>query len=110
MRNHDPSQTPSTLLVTGSTGFLGSQIVRQLLLRPEVKRVFCVVRAVDDTQAQERMMDVARKGQWWQPDLADRLEAWSGDLGKPRLGLDATRWALITSGGIEAIIHNGAVV
>lgn len=110
MRKHNPSQTPSTFLVTGSTGFLGSQIVRQLLLRPEVKRVFCVVRAEDDTQAQERMMDVARKGQWWQPDLADRLTAWSGDLGKPHLGLDATRWALIAGGSIEAIIHNGAVV
>ncbi|KAF9768165.1 nrps5 single domain, non-ribosomal peptide synthase-like protein [Fusarium sp. DS 682] len=108
--NHGAAQTPSNFLVTGATGFLGSQIVRQLLFRPEVKRVFCLVRAEDDTQAQERMMDVARKGQWWHPDLSNRIEAWTGDLGKPHLGLDDTRWASVVDGAIDAIIHNGAVV
>jgi thioester reductase-like protein len=56
------------------------------------------------------MMEVARKGQWWQPDVSDRIEAWSGDLGKPHLGLDDARWASVTGGSIDAIIHNGAVV
>ncbi|KAL8334324.1 hypothetical protein RB598_008868 [Gaeumannomyces tritici] len=107
-RNH--FQTPSTFLVTGSTGFLGSQIVRQLLLRAAVKRVFCLVRADNDDQAWERMMDAARKGEWWRPDLAERLTTWSGDLARPHLGLDAARWARVAGGDVDAIIHNGAVV
>lgn len=108
--NTGVAQNPSNFLVTGATGFLGSQIVRQLVLRPQVNKVFCLVRAEDDTQAQERMMEVARKGQWWQPDLAERIEAWSGDLGKLHLGLNDTRWASVVGGSIDAIIHNGAVV
>lgn len=108
--NNDPAQRPSTFLVTGATGFLGSQIVRQLLLRPTVKRVICLVRADDDALAQERLVDVARKGQWWVPNLASRVQAWSGDLGKPHLGLNAKRWSSVVGGEIEAIIHNGAMV
>ncbi|TLD19242.1 hypothetical protein PspLS_09963 [Pyricularia sp. CBS 133598] len=104
------SRAPSTFLVTGSTGFLGGQIVKQLLLRSEVTKVVCLVRANDDIQAWERMMDVALKGFWWRHDLADRLVVWRGDLTKPRLGLDNSRWARVSNGEIEAVIHNGAVV
>lgn len=108
--NTGVAKIPSNFLVTGSTGFLGSQIVRQLILRPNINKVFCLVRAEDDIQAQERMMEVARKGQWWQPELSERIEAWSGDLAKPHLGLDDTRWASVVGGSIDAIIHNGAMV
>ncbi|KAF4944074.1 hypothetical protein FGADI_12956 [Fusarium gaditjirri] len=87
------AQIPSNFLVTGATGFLGSQIVRQLVIRKP-----------------QRMMEVARKGQWWQPDLSERIEAWSGDLGKLHLVLNDTRWASVVGGSIDAIIHNGAMV
>ncbi|TLD11435.1 hypothetical protein PspLS_11917 [Pyricularia sp. CBS 133598] len=103
-------KTLSTFFVTGSTGFLGSQIVKQLLFRNEVAKIICLVRANSDTHAWKRMMDVAIKGFWWRHDMADRLVVWRGDLSKPRLGLDDCRWSGLSNGEIDAVIHNGAVV
>jgi thioester reductase-like protein len=110
-----PTQQPRSFLVTGSTGFLGSQIVRQLLERPDISKVVCLIRGDDDAHAKKRMLEAAHIGRWWKPAFEARLEVWRGDLSKPLLGLDASRWSRIGAGpgdenAIDAIIHNGAVV
>ncbi|KAK0522192.1 hypothetical protein OC842_006536 [Tilletia horrida] len=48
---------PSTFLVTGGTGALGSRIIAELLQLPSSKcaGVYCVARAADDAEAQERI-------------------------------------------------------
>ncbi|KAK0558525.1 hypothetical protein OC844_005084 [Tilletia horrida] len=48
---------PSTFLVTGGTGALGSRIIAELLQLPTSKcaGVYCIARAADDAKAQERI-------------------------------------------------------
>ncbi len=108
-------KTPKSFLVTGASGFLGSSIVNQLLQRPEVCRVICLVRGDNDDHANKKMIRAAQKGRWWRHEFARRLEVWRGDLSRPRLGLDDSRWKRIGAGptsndAVGAIIHNGAIV
>lgn len=109
------AQHPETILLTGATGFLGSQILRQLLELSQIKRVITLVRAPDHNQATARVIESARKSKWWHDSYTNRLEVWVGDLSQPDLGLDAARWRCIeaqseSSCPIDAIIHNGAIV
>ena len=103
-----------TVLLTGSTGFLGTQILRHLFLNSEVKRVVTHVRAENECSGLERVVNVARKSGWWQDNYRERLEVWVGDLAaEPYLGLSVEQWNRIrglADEPIDAIIHNGARV
>ncbi|KAI9826788.1 MAG: hypothetical protein M1819_007259 [Sarea resinae] len=106
---------PHTIFVTGGTGFLGSQILRELFTRPGVEYVIALVRAQNRDQAYERIISSAQMGRWWQSEFSQRLEVWVGDLAESRLGLGEAEWSRLSGSGgpesrIDAIIHNGAVV
>lgn len=112
------SQTGKSQVVflTGATGFLGSQILRQLLALATVSKVVALVRARDADAGYQRIMAAGTTAEWWSPKLASRIEVWPGDLAKPRLGLSGDQWARLEgtsvqkSEAVTAIIHNGAVV
>lgn len=46
------------IFITGVTGFLGGELLVMLLARPEVKKVFCLVRAKNYKEANERIRKV----------------------------------------------------
>ena len=76
----------ATVLLTGATGFLGTQVARRLFARPHV-RVVALVRAADDEAA---AWSLGRA--WWDwPELVEalpeRVEALAGDVSAARLGL-----------------------
>jgi thioester reductase-like protein len=106
----------NVVFLTGATGFLGSQILRQLLALARVSKVIVLVRAKDVTAGFERIMAAGTTARWWKPSLASRIEVWLGDLAKPRLGVSEDQWARLegtcvnVSEAVTAIIHNGAVV
>ncbi|KAE8333055.1 hypothetical protein BDV39DRAFT_199406 [Aspergillus sergii] len=112
---HQSTNTPRVFFVTGGTGFLGSEILRQLLARPQTTKVIAHVRARNEEEAMTRIVRSARVGQWWHEDLQSRLEVWAGDLSQPRLGLEDRLWTYLsgkTEGQepVDAIIHCGAAV
>jgi thioester reductase-like protein len=98
------------VFLTGATGFLGSQILRQLLALDHVSKVIVLVRARDASAGFERIVAAATTSRWWSPALANRIEVWPGDLAQPRLGVSMDRWAYLESKAVTDIIHNGAVV
>lgn len=58
---------------------------------------------------------IEQKGRWWKPQFESRLEAWSGDLNSPRMGLGDLRWKRISAGpasngAVDTIIYNEAIV
>lgn len=95
-----------TVLVTGATGFIGTQIVRQLLQDDQVV-VLALVRADDNESA---MRKLARE--WWDwPELIEalngRVEVVLGDVVQLNLGLTEEVYAELAK-KITHIIHTAA--
>lgn len=112
-----PSALPrrATIFLTGATGYLGTEILRQLLNLQTVATVVTLVRATSAQQGLERIKKTARIAKWWDNNRNHaKLEVWTGDLSLDQLGLSDSNWERlygVSSGkNIDAIIHNGAVV
>ena len=77
----------SLVLLTGATGFLGTEIARRLLERPGIA-IVALVQADGDAAA----CRIARRAWHERPTLreaiGDRIEIAAGDVTRPQLGLD----------------------
>lgn len=103
----------STVFITGSTGFLGTQVLRQMLLQPTVKRVIVHVRADNEMHGFRRVVEAAKKAHWWQDSYSRRLDVWIGDLAEARLGLSDEQWNSLRGRGaspVDTVVHSGAKV
>lgn len=94
------------ILLTGSTGFLGTQIARRIITETEHSMV-ALVRAESDEAAFHRLSRT-----WWDwPQLAKaiggRVEVLRGELSEERLGLSETKYKEIAK-KITHIIHTAA--
>ena len=106
---------PQTIFLTGATGYLGTQILRDSLNRPGIRKVIAHVRAKTPEEGIQKLKRSAMAAEWWSEKYAARLEIWIGDLGKPFLGLTTRQWQRLSGAAlpddcINFIIHNGAVV
>lgn len=102
------SDGPVTVVLTGSTGTIGTFLLRALLSNPKVKHIFCLNRSRDGGRAaHEARLAVSGLGG---SDLDQRVTFLQVDLSQPLLGLDgATYKDLQTRLGDQAqgaIIHN----
>ncbi|KAI8225576.1 Nonribosomal peptide synthetase 1 [Colletotrichum sp. SAR 10_96] len=107
--------SPKAVFLTGATGFLGNQLLCQLLERPGVSKIVTLVRGSTAAHATERLFSLARGSSWWREAYTCRIEVWHGDLSLPHLGLEDTQWSRLDGSGteddlIDAVVHNGAVV
>nr|AHZ65449.1 peramine synthetase [Epichloe coenophiala] len=103
--------TRLTAVLTGANGFIGTQILRQLLDHGRFSRVIAIVRGTSASQARQRVIDAAKNAQWWSEFYSSELEVWRGDLALPRLGLEKENWNTLADGNtVDVFIHNGASV
>ncbi|QKX62579.1 uncharacterized protein TRUGW13939_09740 [Talaromyces rugulosus] len=105
----------TTVFVTGSTGYLGTQILRSLLVNRTFDRVVLLVRPMDNQGGLERVKKSAELAGWWDDMFASTIDVWQGDLSKEKFDLTDSQWLSLSGsqtadGPINAIIHNGAVV
>jgi long-chain acyl-CoA synthetase len=96
----------SAVLLTGATGFLGTQLARRLLSRPQL-HVVALVRGSDDDEAAWRL---ARA--WWDwPELVEtlggRIEPLAGDVAATRLGLSGAAYESLV-GRVTHVVHTAA--
>ncbi|KDQ60168.1 hypothetical protein JAAARDRAFT_191570 [Jaapia argillacea MUCL 33604] len=108
----DYATSSLTVVLTGATGFLGAFVLRDLLSqRDRVKKVTCIVRAVDSTKALQRLRETATDRGVWDEDwvTSERLEVLTGDLGLDLFGLTKDTWDRVASEA-DAVVHNGALV
>jgi thioester reductase-like protein len=113
-----PNGVPSTgrpenhaltaVLLTGATGFVGAFLLHELLRRTPAE-VYCLVRARDENEAAQRIRWTMVKYRMWREDLADRIIAVTGDLERPRIGIDAALFRSLAN-RVQAVYHNGARV
>ncbi|WP_216892335.1 carboxylic acid reductase [Nocardia alni] len=107
------AHTPRTVLITGSTGFLGRYLVLEWLRHADAD-VVCLVRASDDAAAQARLEAVfGNEGSALREEFDSlskaRLRVVAGDKDAPQLGLDDDTWTELTR-DVELIVDSGALV
>lgn len=99
----DPSNDNQTVILTGSTGMLGSYLLNFMTHNPRVAKVICLNRAADGGRAQEikafadRGLDTST--------LETKAEFHHADLSKPRLGLPDDVYARLQA-ETDRVIHN----
>ncbi len=104
------AQSFNSILLTGATGFIGSNLAARLLLTTEA-HVFCLVRSPN---AQARLIQAVRSAaraaaldDQLLPQL-NRLTAIAADLTQPQLGLSSAQWRVLQSAGIDQLWHCAA--
>lgn len=104
----DGSQEISTVFLTGATGFLGAFVLHNLLSRQSTRKVYTLVRG-PQASLHSRLERTLTAYGLWSPSFTSRLAPLSGDLDKPRFGLESGTWTELTT-NVDLIIHNGARV
>lgn len=99
-------QRPREIVLTGSTGFLGIHLLRELLT--DDARVHCLVRADDSADALARVKRTAERYGIADLDM-DRVVPLPGDLALPGLGLPADVFDELARTA-DVIHHAGAMV
>lgn len=130
----DLPEFSTSVLLTGSTGFLGRFIMWELLQDTRITKIFCLAQNKKgkstcrihfngalriillmplELDAKERVMKILRQLQLeFKRDSsgsAEKLVVMVGDLSEPRLGLSADDYTTLCE-EVDTIIHNGAIV
>jgi fatty acid CoA ligase FadD9 len=105
-----------TVLLTGSTGFLGRYLALEWLERMDLVdgKVIALVRAKTDVEARARLDRIFDSGDpkllaHYQQLAADHLEVIAGDKGEANLGLDQQTWQRLAE-TVDLIVDPAALV
>ncbi len=91
------------ILVTGATGFLGMQLVCDLLARQPGARLALLIRETPGRSAQQRADAFIAPGD------QSRVDAFSGDVSQPHCGLSSEVYRQL-SAKVTRVIHSAATV
>ena len=92
----DKARNNLTVLVTGSTGYLGRHLLPRLVADARISKIYCVAIRDSDTPLEQRI-----------PIQSDRVFTSRGDLTLPHLGLTQRDYTSMAH-DIDLIIHSGA--
>lgn len=104
----EPSFTPTNILLTGATGFLGAFLLQQLLEQTQAN-IYCLVRAVCFEEGKQKIPKNWQKYLIENEGFKERVIPVLGDLSQPLLGLDEAEFDKLST-VIDVIYHNGALV
>eukprot|EP01062_Namystynia_karyoxenos_P038736 TRINITY_DN2813_c2_g1_i2.p1 TRINITY_DN2813_c2_g1~~TRINITY_DN2813_c2_g1_i2.p1 ORF type:complete len:1578 (+),score=573.80 TRINITY_DN2813_c2_g1_i2:90-4823(+) len=109
--HRDPPARPRACFLTGSSGFLGSFVLRDLLLMTDGP-VYCLVwnaEASDSESALKRVETIMRNTQTWRDEWRPRLRPCLGDLATPSFGFSDATWQELVR-EVDLVVHCGAFV
>ncbi|KAI3400709.1 hypothetical protein diail_1918 [Diaporthe ilicicola] len=100
----DPSNDNQTIILTGSTGMLGSYLLDFMARNPRVAKIICLNRAADGGRAQQAKA-LADRGLDTSVLSTAKVEFHHADLSEPKLGLPDAVYARLQATADRAI-HN----
>lgn len=100
-QNEQPS--PSTVILTGSTGSLGTYLLHSLLSRKSIAKVYCLNRSDAEFRQKKSFEEkyLHLDANYWQ----GKVEFLQASFGEPRFGLDEAKYAELLE-SVDTIIHN----
>ncbi|KAJ9348646.1 putative NRPS-like enzyme [Paecilomyces variotii] len=99
-----PKADSSTVLLTGSTGSLGSYLLTTLLQSPNTSKVICLNRSADGEKRQRASHNARGLPVAWDGGEKRRAEFLTADLSRPDLGLGDEKYNQLLS-EVTVIIH-----
>ncbi|KAL4959669.1 male sterility protein-domain-containing protein [Aspergillus stella-maris] len=101
----------SGVLLTGATGTIGRFILHSLLIRKDVERVYCLVRATSNETAIQRVRKALDDACLTELDSSqlEKITALSSNIGSAGLGLSTWVYETLRA-SVTAIIHNAWAV
>ncbi|KAI0969100.1 hypothetical protein F4678DRAFT_180499 [Xylaria arbuscula] len=91
-----------TVIVTGTTGSLGTYLLDTLVRNPAVRRVYCFNRSADAEERQRAGFKTKGLTEIWP---AKKVQFLTADLSKPDFGLGQGKYDVLLK-GVTKIIHN----
>ena len=104
--NYTTLSEAGTLLMTGSTGFLGAYLLRELLTTTDAK-VYCLVRANDISAGLARITENMATYGLDSGDVGDRVQILCGDIADPHLGMREEAWKSLAD-QVDIVFHGAA--
>ncbi|KAL1847203.1 putative NRPS-like protein biosynthetic cluster [Paecilomyces lecythidis] len=101
-----PKPNSSTVILTGSTGSLGSYLLTTLLSSSDVSKVICLNRSADGERRQKASHNARGLPILWEGEKKPRAEFLTADLSKKDLGIADDKYNQLRS-EVTTIIHCG---
>jgi len=97
------------ILLTGATGFIGNHLLVKLLEAFPNSRMYCLVRGTSQAHCLDRILESAKE---FGTDAAisralQRVTAIRGDIGKTRLGMSSSDYAMLTC-SVDTVVNLAA--
>jgi thioester reductase-like protein len=99
---------PSSIFLTGATGFLGAFLLHELLQQTRAD-MYCLVRSASEEEGKKRLQGSLESCELWDERLRSRIIPVAGDIAQPNLGLLVEQFRQL-AGRVDAIYHCGALV
>jgi hypothetical protein len=87
---------PTSIFLTGATGFLGAFLLQELLLQTQ-GNIYCLVRSADADSGKIRIQKNLESYGIWNQDFSTRIIPVVGDLSQPLLGLSSEEFKKMSS-------------
>ena len=108
---NDKSEMPRNILLTGSTGFLGSHILAEILNKYDDVNIYCLIRSKPNKTNEERLKEILNFYFEEKYDLliGTRIIPIEGDLARERLGIKVDIYKELLE-KIDSIINVASLV
>ncbi|MEM8808817.1 MAG: amino acid adenylation domain-containing protein, partial [Cyanobacteria bacterium P01_G01_bin.38] len=106
--SHRLSFAPAAIFLTGSTGFLGSFLLYELLKQTRAD-IYCLVRSSDIESGGQKIQHKLESYLLWDDAFRSRIIPVVGDLSQPLLGLSEPQFETLAA-QLDMIYHSGARV